>query len=101
MTRFLHLDAKTRNAFVQDIRKTWKKENAEAVISFLEEMELPVISDFVECLGKTLGASDPHVKVLLAVLEALRNGKAKGSDWRLAPRTSRKQVAHADGRKHK
>jgi hypothetical protein len=100
MIRFLSLDAKTRNAFIRDIRKTWRKVNAEAVISFLEEMELPVISDFVESLSKIKGESDPHVKVLLAVLEALRSGKSKGSDWRLAPRTSRKQVSNASRRRN-
>lgn len=100
MTQFLHLEAKIRTASVQGIRQTWKKASAEALISFLEEMELPVISDFVESVSKTLGASDPRSKVLLAVLEALRSGKPKGGDWRVVPRTSRKKVVSANGRRN-
>ena len=100
MTRFLSLDARTRASLVQGIQEAWCKSDAERIISFVEEMPPEVVVDF---LGRVRAArpDGAAAKSLAAVVDALKTGKPKGGDWRLSPRTSRKQVANAGGRKHK
>jgi hypothetical protein len=98
VTRFLSLDIKTRNVLFQKILDASGPIVANQVISFCEEMEPVQVEEFIVRLLEKIDAKGVQAQALRAVLDALRNGKAKGGDWRLAPRTSRKQVANADRR---
>ena len=101
MTHFLSLDTKTRNILFHRILDASGPIVASQVISFCEEMEPAQVEELLTRLLSKVDSKGAQAQALRAVLEALRCGKVKGGDWRLSPRSSRKQVANASGRKHK